>query len=212
MTVKAFDRRDTGENVGKLGFLLRTHILSQPHEMDRWMICTKLKLPLDSPDSKQFTFGLTSKKLSKRVDAITSAINNVKNALFGLIGHHQAGGTEPGEGGVKVTETFILDHVGELAFTLLGAAVGFLWKKLMDMVKEQKYLHDGVLAMLHDRLYLICTHYIKMGYIDTDGLDNVGVIYRAYHGLKGNGTGTNLYKRICALPIKEGDEPRPELP
>lgn len=82
----------------------------------------------------------------------------------------------------------------------------------MDMVKEQKYLHDGVLAMLHDRLYLICTHYIKMGYIDTDGLDNVGVIYRAYHGLKGNGTGTNLYKRICALPIKEGDEPRPELP
>lgn len=105
---------------------------------------------------------------------------------------------------MKVTETFILDHVGELAFTLLGAAVGFLWKKLMDMVKEQKYLHD--------RLYLICTHYIKMGYIDTDGLDNVGVIYRAYHGLKGNGTGTNLYKRICALPIKEGDEPRPELP
>lgn len=113
---------------------------------------------------------------------------------------------------MKVTETFILDHVGELAFTLLGAAVGFLWKKLMDMVKEQKYLHDGVLAMLHDRLYQSCTYYIKMGYIDTDGLDNVGVIYRAYHGLKGNGTGTNLYKRICALPIKEGDEPRPELP
>ena len=48
--------------------------------------------------------------------------------------------------------------------------------------------------------------------IDTDGLDNVGVIYRAYHGLKGNGTGTNLYKRVCALPIKEGDEPLPELP
>ena len=51
-----------------------------------------------------------------------------------------------------------------------------------------------------------------MGYIDTDGLDNVGIIYQAYHGLKGNGTGTNLYKRVCALPIKEGDEPRLELP
>lgn len=113
---------------------------------------------------------------------------------------------------MKLTETFILEHVGDLAFALLGAAVGFLWKKLMDMVKEQKYLHNGVLAMLHDRLYLICTHYIKMGYIDTDGLDNVGIIYQAYHGLKGNGTGTNLYKRVCALPIKEGDEPRLELP
>lgn len=86
---------------------------------------------------------------------------------------------------MKLTETFILEHVGDLAFTLLGAAVGFLWKKLMDMVKEQKYLHDGVL---------------------------VGIIYQAYHGLKGNGTGTNLYKRVCALPIKEGDEPQLELP
>lgn len=68
---------------------------------------------------------------------------------------------------MKLTETFILEHVGDLAFTLLGAAVGFLWKKLMDMVKEQKYLHDGVLAMLHDRLYLICTHYIKISKWDT---------------------------------------------
>ena len=109
---------------------------------------------------------------------------------------------------MKGTETFILEHVGELAFTLLGAAVGFLWKKLMDMVKEQKHLHDGVLAMLHDRLYQSCTYYIKMGSIDTDGLDNVGIIYDAYHGLKGNGTGTNLYKRVCVLPIKEEDEAR----
>lgn len=113
---------------------------------------------------------------------------------------------------MKVTETFILEHVGELAFTLLGAAVGFLWKKLIDMVKEQKHLRDGVLAMLHDRLYQSCTYYIKMGCIDTGSLDNVGTIYRAYHGLKGNETGTNLYKRVCALPIKEEDEPQPEIP
>ena len=53
---------------------------------------------------------------------------------------------------MKVTETFILDHGGELAFTLLGAAVGFLWKKLMDMVKEQKYLHDGVVPDTLDNL------------------------------------------------------------
>lgn len=104
---------------------------------------------------------------------------------------------------MKLTETFILEHVGELAFTLLGAAVGFLWKKLMDMVKEQKHLHDGVLAMLHDRLYQSCTFYMKEGWINTAGLNNIGIIYKAYHGLGGNGTGTNLYERACALPIKE---------
>lgn len=72
-----------------------------------------------------------------------------------------------------------------------------------------KAMADAELAVLKTAL---AGKTFEMGYIDTDGLDNVGVIYRAYHGLKGNGTGTNLYKRICALPIKEGDEPRPELP
>ncbi|MFR5991444.1 MAG: hypothetical protein ACLUGP_14145 [Faecalibacterium prausnitzii] len=112
-----------------------------------------------------------------------------------------------------MTETFILDHVGELAFTLLGAAVGFLWKKLMDMVKEQKYLHDGVLAMLQ-RSALSDLHTLYQNGIHRHGRSGQRgcQLYRAYHGLKGNGTGTNLYKRICALPIKEGDEPRPELP
>lgn len=70
-------------------FQNRLSIVADPfaHENFGSIRCTKLKLPLDSPDNKQFTFGLTSKKLSKRVDTITSAINNVKNALFGLIGH-----------------------------------------------------------------------------------------------------------------------------
>lgn len=104
---------------------------------------------------------------------------------------------------MRKTETFILEHLGEMAFGVLGAAVGFLWKKLLDMVKEQKHLHDGVLAMLHDRLYQSCTYWLKQGYIDTAGMSNIRIIYEAYHGLGGNGTGTKLYERACALPIKE---------
>ena len=115
---------------------------------------------------------------------------------------------------MKVTETFILEHVGELAFTLLGAAVGFLWKKLIDMVKEQKHLRDGVLAMLHDRLYQSCTYYIKMGCIDTGSLDDVGRhTYRAYHGLKGNETGNEpVQEGLRSSPSKRATSRNPESP
>ena len=76
-----------GENVDKLGFLLSTRILSTPHDIDRWMVCTKVKLPLDAVNSKEFTFGLTSKKLSRRFDSLTAVVSRLKDALNGLVGH-----------------------------------------------------------------------------------------------------------------------------
>lgn len=104
---------------------------------------------------------------------------------------------------MRGTETFVLEHLGELVFAGLGAVVGFLWHRLGKTIEEQKALKSGVLAMLHDRLYQSCTHYMKEGWIDTAGMSNIRVIYEAYHGLGGNGTGTKLYERACALPIKE---------
>lgn len=87
LTIKAFDRRDAGENVDKLGFLLSTRILSTPHDIDRWMVCTKVKLPLAAVDRKEFTFGRTSKKLSRRFDSLTAVVSRLKDALNGLVGH-----------------------------------------------------------------------------------------------------------------------------
>jgi len=90
MTVKAFDRRDAGEDVEKLGHLLRTHIISEPHSINLWMVCTKVKLPLDAPDNKEFTFGLTSAKLSKRVNWLAGAVDMLRNAVKGLVSHVNA--------------------------------------------------------------------------------------------------------------------------
>ena len=63
-------------------------------------------------------------------------------------------------------------------------------------------IKEGLLAILHDRLYQACTYYIALGHIDTAGLKNIEYIYKAYHTLGGNGTGTELYKRAKALPIR----------
>lgn len=87
LTIKAFDRKDVGEKVEKLGCLLRTHILSKPHSFDLWMVCAKARLPLDAPDNKEFTFGLTSASLSKRTSGLTAMAQILQNTVKGTVSY-----------------------------------------------------------------------------------------------------------------------------
>ena len=50
----------------------------------------------------------------------------------------------------------------EGAIWLLGIGWGYLIKK----VTEYRTIKDGLLAIMHDRLYQSCTHYIQQGGID----------------------------------------------
>lgn len=101
------------------------------------------------------------------------------------------------------TESFITSHINEVVSIMVAAAVGWFGKTLWSTIQEQKALKKAVKALLHDRLYQSCRYYIKEGYVDPEGLSNVGIVYEAYHELKGNGTGTNLYERMKALPLVE---------
>lgn len=87
LTIKAFDRKDVGEKVEKLGCLLRTHVLSKPHSFDLWMVCTKARLPLDVPDNKEFTFGLTSASLSKRTSGLTAMAQMLQDTVKGTVSY-----------------------------------------------------------------------------------------------------------------------------
>lgn len=57
MTISAIDLRDAGIDTERLGWMKDTHIISQPHGLDTWLMCTKVVEPLDAPDKKKFTFG-----------------------------------------------------------------------------------------------------------------------------------------------------------
>ena len=92
--------------------------------------------------------------------------------------------------------SYISAHWTEWAIGLLGLGWGYLVKK----VTEYKTIKDGLLAIMHDRLYQSCTYYIKQGHIDMGGLKNIEYLYKSYHALGGNGTGTELYNRAKALP------------
>lgn len=102
---------------------------------------------------------------------------------------------------------FIVKYWIEGIFAAVGSGIIYLYKRLSGRVKqemaEQKLLREGVLAMLHDRIYQSCRFYINEGVVDVGGLKNIEYLYRSYHDLGGNGTGTELYERVKKLPIKE---------
>ena len=95
--------------------------------------------------------------------------------------------------------SYISAHWTEWAIGLLGLG----WGYLVNKVTEYKTIKDGLLAIMHDRLYQSCTYYIKQGHIDMGGLKNLEYLYKSYHALGGNGTGTELYNRAKALPIRD---------
>ena len=104
---------------------------------------------------------------------------------------------------VPPTASFIVTHFNEVVSLIIAAAMGWAGKTLYATIQEQKALKKAVKALLHDRLYQSCRYYLHQGYVDVEGLTNVGVVYEAYHELHGNGTGTNLYERMEDLPVRE---------
>lgn len=100
---------------------------------------------------------------------------------------------------------FIKEYWLEFAFTLIVSLLSILVKRLYSKFKQeittQKLLKEGMLAMLHDRIYQLCTVYIDRNSITIDELENLEYLYKSYHNLGGNGTGTSLFERCKALKI-----------
>lgn len=102
---------------------------------------------------------------------------------------------------------YIQAHWVAWLFTTITGLFGLGYKILSAKIKknraEQDALKEGVLALLHDRLYQGCRYHIHNGAINDVELKNMEYLYEAYHGLNGNGTGTELYERVTKLPLKK---------
>ena len=87
------------------------------------------------------------------------------------------------------------------ALSLLSLLTKRLYNKLKQELTTQKLLKEGMIAILHDRLYQLCTKYLDKGEITADELENLELLYVSYHNLGGNGTGTALFNRCKDLKI-----------
>lgn len=72
--------------------------------------------------------------------------------------------------------------------------------------KEIQVIKEGLLALLHDRLYNIGEMYIMSGYITFDEFDNLAYLYKPYKDLGGNSTGDDVYEKCKNLPRKQDSQ------
>lgn len=85
LTIEAVDLYDAGEAADRLQFLKRTHIVSQPHAVDLWLVCSKTKLPLDDPTSRTYTYGLTPLKLTDQQSRLWRSMKQWAKTTAGLV-------------------------------------------------------------------------------------------------------------------------------
>ena len=88
----------------------------------------------------------------------------------------------------------------------LCAACGGLVTWIVVGTKRLKSLQNVIKALSHDALYTRCEWLIGKGTITTDDLENLNMLYEAYHGLGMNGAGEELYNRAKGLPLKTETE------
>ena len=66
--------------------------------------------------------------------------------------------------------------------------------------REFEALKNGVQSMLRDRLIQSALSYEKQGWVDTNSLENIGLMFSAYSALGGNGIVAKLFNEIQELP------------
>lgn len=96
-----------------------------------------------------------------------------------------------------------------IIITVLSGWCGHLSACIKQRKNEQEALKTAMIAILHDKLFQECSRYLELGYIPVQKseeiLDNISMIYEAYHTLGGNGTGTDVYNKFKSLKIKGGN-------
>lgn len=85
--ISALDLRDAGVDVMRLGFMKRAQILSWPHELNQYALCTKLSIPLERLDEKKFTFGSASETLSGQQATGTGAAKRAVDTLRSVVNY-----------------------------------------------------------------------------------------------------------------------------
>jgi hypothetical protein len=80
----------------------------------------------------------------------------------------------------------------------LAAAVKHLWHR-------QRAADDGLQALLHDRIFSIYGDCQHKGFASVEDIRNLDYLYAPYHALGGNGTGTELVKRVKEMPVEPAE-------
>lgn len=96
----------------------------------------------------------------------------------------------------------LIGAVTPVLFTGMGGVCGWLWKSHRKEEAKDKAIEDGMRVLLHAELLAIYQRHVD-GHVPISlrTQEEADSIYLIYHDkLGGNGTGTELHRKIMALP------------
>lgn len=106
---------------------------------------------------------------------------------------------------------FILRYWIQELFALIIAILTWLWRVLLRRKKENDEMKEGMMALLHDRIYQACSFFLARGWCSMEDRSNLEYLYKPYKALGGNGTGESLYKKCMDLPLVEERKDRDKI-
>ena len=83
---------------------------------------------------------------------------------------------------------------------LVSGVCGWLLKSHRKEEARDRAMETGLRTLLRAELLEIHAKYVPLGHIPVAVMDEADRVYKAYHSLGGNGTGTKIYEEIKALP------------
>ena len=94
----------------------------------------------------------------------------------------------------------LLESIVPTLLAGLGGVCGWLLKSHRKEEARDRAMETGLRTLLRAELLEIHAKYVPLGYIPVAVMEEADRVYRAYHSLGGNGTGTKIYEEIKALP------------
>lgn len=88
--------------------------------------------------------------------------------------------------------------------TILATGYRRTTRRFQKEKESNKAVQAGLKALLADRITEIFIQYTEKGYCPICARSNAELLFHAYHSLGGNGTMTELYNRLLAMPTEIG--------
>lgn len=93
---------------------------------------------------------------------------------------------------------------GWAATSVIGALVGAVVASCKRRSAKGDAMEQGMRALMRKELITLHKDYVvDLGYCPVMIKEHAGQVYRAYHALGGNGTGTHLYEEILDCHVED---------
>ena len=85
---------------------------------------------------------------------------------------------------------------------ILGGLLTYLWHRVTKIKRQSIGMHNGLLALLRDRINQACRHYLGAGFISMRDREVLNAMFESYFDMGGNGAVKHLKGEIDALPTR----------